>query len=79
MDGVGHDQRTVIVLAACNRPWKLDEAILPRFDKKVLVPAARKDIFKLNIEEKIEGKLICNVLSEENYRLLAEQTEGYSG
>lgn len=83
MDGVGHDQRNVVVLAACNRPWKLDEAILRRFDQKLLVPlpnsAARKDIFKLNIEGRSDGLLVCKILSEDNYDALAEATEGYSG
>lgn len=83
MDGVGHDQRNVVVLAACNRPWKLDEAILSRFDQKLLVSlpnsAARKEIFKLNIEGRSNGRLICNILTEENYYDLAEATEGYSG
>lgn len=83
MDGVGHDQRNVVVLAACNRPWKLDEAILSRLDKKLHVSlpnfAARKEICKLNIEGRNDGQLICKILREEDYDALAKATEGYSG
>ncbi len=69
--------KPVIVIAATNKPWLLDEAILSRFDKKVYTPLpdhkARIEIFKLNLEKKgfeIEGI---------TYDELADMTEGYSG
>ena len=69
--------KPVIVIAATNKPWLLDEAILSRFEKRIYVPLpdpeAREAIFKLNLEKrgfKLEGI---------TYRELAEATEGYSG
>ena len=69
--------KPVIVIAATNKPWLLDEAILSRFEKRIYIPLpdheARKEIFRLNLEKRgfeIEGI---------TYDELANLTEGYSG
>lgn len=70
-------EKPVIVIAATNKPWLLDEAILSRFEKRIYVPLpdkeAREAIFRLNIERK--GFKLEGITYEE----LAEKTEGYSG
>ncbi len=70
-------EKPVIVMAATNKPWMLDEAILSRFEKRIYVPLpdrrARKRIFQLNLEEK--GFKIEGITYDE----LADLTEGYSG
>src|ERR1700761_1947534 len=38
MDGVGHDNRGIFVLAATNVPWKLDSALLSRLQRKIYIP-----------------------------------------
>lgn len=70
-------EKPVIVMAATNKPWLLDEAILSRFEKRIYVPLpdkrAREAIFRLHLEKrgfKLEGV---------TYEELAEMTEGYSG
>ncbi len=70
-------EKPVIVIAATNKPWLLDEAILSRFEKRIYTPLpdreARIQIFRLNLEKKgfeIEGI---------SYEELADLTEGYSG
>ena len=69
--------KPVIVIAATNKPWLLDEAILSRFEKKIYVPLpdqkAREAIFRLNIEKK--GFQLQGI----TYQELAQMTEGYSG
>jgi len=69
--------KPVIVIAATNKPWMLDEAILSRFEKRIYIPLpdkeARKQIFKLNLEKR--GFKIHGITYDE----LAELTEGYSG
>ncbi|TRM65144.1 AAA-domain-containing protein [Schizophyllum amplum] len=77
MNGVGHDDTGVLVLGATNIPWQLDNAIKRRFEKRIYIPLpgpeARRHMFQLNV-----GTTPCQ-LSQADYRLLAEKTEGYSG
>uniref|UniRef100_A0A915E2L5 Vesicle-fusing ATPase n=1 Tax=Ditylenchus dipsaci TaxID=166011 RepID=A0A915E2L5_9BILA len=77
MQGVGNDVDGILVLGATNIPWVLDAAIRRRFEKRVYIPLpdqnARKEMFKLQVGD------TPNSLQEENYRSLAEKTEGYSG
>jgi len=79
LDGFKSKQldKPVIVIAATNKPWMLDEAILSRFEKRIYIPLpdkeARKQLFKLEIEKK--GFKLQGITYDE----LAELTEGYSG
>ncbi|GJE92040.1 AAA-domain-containing protein [Phanerochaete sordida] len=77
MNGVGHDDTGVLVLGATNIPWQLDNAIKRRFEKRIYIPLpgleARKQMFILHIGE------TPNELTQKDFRLLAEKTEGYSG
>ncbi len=69
--------KPIIVIAATNQPWMLDEAILSRFDRRIYVPLpdrqARIELFKLHLEKK--GFKIEGITYEE----LADRTDGYSG
>lgn len=38
MDGVGHDDKGVLVLGATNLPWVLDSGIRRRFEKRIYIP-----------------------------------------
>lgn len=77
MNGVGHDDTGVLVLAATNIPWILDNAIKRRFEKRVYIPLpgpdARKRMFEIHIGP------TPNELTQKDLRQLAERTEGYSG
>lgn len=89
MDGVSSDAATeideenkdeplknVMVLAATNRPWDLDEAMIRRLEKRIYVPLpeekGRRVLFDINLKRtKLEDNL--------DWDLLVEMTKGYSG
>ncbi|KAL7529593.1 LOW QUALITY PROTEIN: hypothetical protein ACHAXR_003042, partial [Thalassiosira sp. AJA248-18] len=76
MDGVGGGQGNVLVLAATNMPWDLDDAILNRFQKQIYVSLpdeeARRNMFKIHVGD------TPNALREEDFRQLARSTDGAS-
>jgi vacuolar protein-sorting-associated protein 4 len=54
MQGVGHNDDKVLVLAATNTPYALDQAVRRRFDKRIYIPLpdtkARQHMFKVNTQ-----------------------------
>ncbi|ESW32115.1 hypothetical protein PHAVU_002G294200 [Phaseolus vulgaris] len=66
----------ILVLAATNRPFDLDEAIIRRFERRIMVPLPsvenREKILKtLLAKEKVDNEL--------DFKELANMTEGYTG
>lgn len=79
MDGAGTKQdpkKIVMVLAATNLPWSLDEALKRRLEKRIYIPLpnkkAREVLFKLNSRQ-------LPIDEGVDYGELADMTEGYSG
>ena len=77
MQGVGHDSDGILVLGATNIPWALDSAIRRRFEKRIYIPLpeelARRRMFTIHIGN------TPNQLSDDDIRLLASKTQGFSG
>jgi vacuolar protein-sorting-associated protein 4 len=77
MQGVGKDDKGILVLGATNIPWGLDPAVRRRFQKKIYISLpeskARKLMLKLNLGD------TYNDLTEEQFAILGDLTEGYSG
>jgi len=77
MQGVGHDTEGILVLGATNIPWVLDAAIRRRFEKRIYIGLpeehARLVMFKLHL-----GNTPTH-LTEEDLKVLAKKTEGFSG
>jgi SpoVK/Ycf46/Vps4 family AAA+-type ATPase len=76
MDSKGRGDIYVLTIAATNRPWDLDSAVLSRFEKKILIPLpelrTRERILRIHLERK-------GFPVEVDYAELAAMTEGYSG
>eukprot|EP01018_Ginkgo_biloba_P020316 Gb_14760 [translate_table: standard] len=77
MQGVGNNDQKVLVLAATNTPYALDQAIRRRFDKRIYIPLpdlkARQHMFKVHLGD------TPNNLTESDFENLARRTEGFSG
>ncbi|XP_063244766.1 vacuolar protein sorting-associated protein 4 [Bacillus rossius redtenbacheri] len=77
MQGVGTDNEGILVLGATNIPWVLDAAIRRRFEKRIYIPLpeehARLTMFKLHLGS------TPHTLTEEDLKVLAQKTSGYSG
>ncbi|XP_053733825.1 katanin p60 ATPase-containing subunit A-like 1 [Synchiropus splendidus] len=82
MDGVGGAQenedpsKMVMVLAATNFPWDIDEALRRRLEKRIYIPlptaVGRRELLKINLRE-------VEVADDVDLDLIAEKIEGYSG
>ncbi|CAL9088777.1 unnamed protein product [Musa textilis] len=77
MQGVGNNDEKVLVLAATNTPYALDQAIRRRFDKRIYIPLpdlkARQHMFKVHLGDTPHN------LNEKDFEYLAHRTEGFSG
>lgn len=78
MNGVGNDSSGVLVLGATNIPWQLDAAIRRRFEKRIYIALpgaqARTTMFENNL-----GTDIPCECTPQDFKLLADMTDGYSG
>jgi katanin p60 ATPase-containing subunit A1 len=76
MDSKGRGDIYVLTIAATNRPWDLDSAVLSRFEKKILIPLpddkTRERILQIHLGKK-------GFPVEMPYPDLARMTAGYSG
>uniref|UniRef100_A0A668RX73 Katanin p60 subunit A1 n=1 Tax=Oreochromis aureus TaxID=47969 RepID=A0A668RX73_OREAU len=82
MDGVGgalegdDPSKLVMVLAATNFPWDIDEALRRRLEKRIYIPlpsaVGRVELLRINLRE-------VDLATDVNLDLIAEKIEGYSG
>jgi vacuolar protein-sorting-associated protein 4 len=74
---VGNQDTKVLVLAATNTPYSLDQAVRRRFDKRIYIPLpdlkARQHMFKVHLGDTPHN------LSEKDFEDLARKTDGFSG
>ncbi|PRP78643.1 katanin p60 ATPase-containing subunit [Planoprotostelium fungivorum] len=81
MDGVGSalegdESKMVMVLGATNFPWKIDQALIRRLEKRIYIPLpdqeARVQLLKINMRQ-------LSIDPELDLEELAKRLDGYSG
>lgn len=79
MDGITNiddPTKVVMVLAATNFPWDIDEALRRRLEKRIYIPlpnsAGREALLKINLKE-------VDVSPELDVNAIAAKLDGYSG
>ncbi|XP_056875383.1 katanin p60 ATPase-containing subunit A-like 2 isoform X1 [Takifugu flavidus] len=82
MDGLKSSEQLVFVLAASNLPWELDQAVLRRLEKRILVGLPSWSARCTMISHWLPPRSSTGGLelqAQLDYEALAEETEGYSG
>ncbi|CAL8067952.1 unnamed protein product [Orchesella dallaii] len=81
MDGInsvgsGDELKMVMVLAATNFPWDIDEALRRRLEKRIYIPLpnyeGRKKLLEINLRDVKAGEDVC-------LSVIARKLDGYSG
>ncbi|XP_055546909.1 katanin p60 ATPase-containing subunit A-like 1 isoform X1 [Wyeomyia smithii] len=78
MDGLNasNDEKIIMVLAATNHPWDIDEAFRRRFEKRVYIGLPNDNTRKALMKLCLKG---VNVSSDLDVEAIAEQLRGYTG
>ena len=76
MDGANTENKIVMVLAATNHPWDIDEALRRRLEKRIYIPLPDIEGRAALVEINLRG---LEVHQDVDYELIARSLEGYSG
>uniref|UniRef100_A0A182PE66 Katanin p60 ATPase-containing subunit A1 n=1 Tax=Anopheles epiroticus TaxID=199890 RepID=A0A182PE66_9DIPT len=78
MDGLNaaNDDKVIMVLAATNHPWDIDEAFRRRFEKRVYIGLPNDNTRKALLELCLKG---VNISPDLNTDTITEQLNGYTG
>lgn len=76
MDGVNSEEKVVMVLAATNFPWEIDEALRRRLEKRIYIPLPNNEgrvaLLKINLREVKVDPIV-------DLERIANRLKGYSG
>ncbi|ACO63213.1 microtubule-severing protein katanin 60kDa subunit [Micromonas commoda] len=75
-DGDGSGGKKVMVLAATNFPWDIDEALRRRLEKRIYIPLPDAEARNALVNINVRG---VEVAPDVDFDALARRTEGYSG
>jgi vacuolar protein-sorting-associated protein 4 len=77
MEGLGCDNDGIMVLAATNTPWDIDEAMRRRFQKRIYIPLPDQETRSQLLRIKLKG-VGCRITREQGMSIV-KSTEGFSG
>ena len=75
-DETGEEEKKVMVLAATNFPWDIDEALRRRLEKRIYIPLPDADARAALVNINVRG---VEVAKDVDVRALATRMDGYSG
>ena len=75
-NGGGSGAKKVMVLAATNFPWDIDEALRRRLEKRIYIPLPDAEARNALVNINVRG---VEVAPDVDFDALARRTEGYSG
>ena len=75
-DETGEEEKKVMVLAATNFPWDIDEALRRRLEKRITFPLPDADARAALVNINVRG---VEVAKDVDVRALAMRMDGYSG
>lgn len=82
IDGLQSSKNLVLVLAATNIPWELDQAILRRLEKRILIPLPSQQerviLFRKFLPPVIHYNEVLSAATQLDYEELAKATTHYS-
>ncbi|KRX00447.1 P-loop containing nucleoside triphosphate hydrolase [Pseudocohnilembus persalinus] len=78
MQGVGNDDRGVLVLGATNIPWGLDPAIRRRFEKRIYI-CLPEPVARIALLKNLLAKTKTSLTDDEIQYIGGQATEGFSG
>lgn len=70
------DDKIIMVLAATNHPWDIDEAFRRRFEKRISIGLPDEETRSALLKLCLKG---VNVSGELDTNLISEQMKGYTG
>ncbi|XP_032592864.1 katanin p60 ATPase-containing subunit A1 isoform X2 [Drosophila grimshawi] len=79
MDGLNaslQDEKVIMVLAATNHPWDIDEAFRRRFEKRIYIPLPNDETRSALLELCLKD---VSLSSDLNTRMIGDELQGYSG
>ena len=71
------EETDLILIAATNNPWKIEEAVLGRFMSQLFVDLPQKEARRKIIQDTLETRRM--ELSEDEWEQVLDRTENYSG
>ncbi len=77
MQGLGNENKNVLILGATNLPWALDNAVRRRFEKRIYISLPDIEARSYLLRKKLKG--LDKLLTKDDLNYVAKHSDGYSG
>jgi vacuolar protein-sorting-associated protein 4 len=77
MDGCGTNNEGVLIIAATNMPWMLDDAFMRRFQKKIYIPLPSVETRALIVKAQLSR--VPHSLGDQEIERIADECDNFTG